>query len=294
MKSLRGTGAALVTPFDEKGKIDFIALEKLINHCIEGGLEYLVSMGTTGETPTLSKDEKKEILKFTKEKVAGRVTLIAGFGGNDTLAVAEELKGFDAVGYDYILSASPYYNKPSQEGIFQHYKYLASVSPLPIILYNVPGRTGSNMTAATTLRIANEVANIAAIKEASGNIDQMMQILKNRPANFAVLSGDDNLVPAQIAMGCDGVISVIANALPRKLSDMVRAALSNDFKTAAPEHLEMIDFIDLLFAEGNPVGVKSALKSLNICEDFCRLPVVPATALLREKLRAELIKMKAI
>jgi 4-hydroxy-tetrahydrodipicolinate synthase len=293
MKSLKGTGAALVTPFDKNGNVDYTSLEKLINHCIEGGLEYLVSMGTTGETPTLSKEEKKQILKFTKEKVAGRVTLIAGFGGNDTMAVAEEMKTFNSEGYDYILSASPYYNKPSQEGIFQHYKHLASVSPLPIILYNVPGRTGSNMTAATTLRLAS-ISNIAAIKEASGNLEQMMQIIKNRPANFVVLSGDDNLVPAQIAMGCDGVISVIANALPRQFSDMVRAAIANDFNTAASVHLSMIDFIDLLFVEGNPVGVKSALQILGIGSDQCRLPVVPASEGLRDKLKAELMTLKAI
>jgi 4-hydroxy-tetrahydrodipicolinate synthase len=293
MKSLKGTGAALVTPFDEKGQIDFASLEKLINHCIEGRLEYLVSMGTTGETPTLSKEERKQILKFTKEKVDGRVTLIAGFGGNDTLAVSEEMKTFDSEGYDYILSASPYYNKPSQEGIFQHYKHLSSVSPLPIILYNVPGRTGSNMTAATTLRLAT-ISNIIAIKEASGNMDQMMQIIKNRPNGFVVLSGDDNLVPAQIAMGCDGVISVIANALPRQFSDMVRAAIANDFQIAAPAHLSMIDFIDLLFVEGNPVGVKSALQLLGIGSDYCRLPVVAATEGLRDKLKAELTKMNTL
>lgn len=293
MKSIRGTGVALVTPFDNKGQIDFEALAKLIEHCIKGGVEFLVSMGTTGETPTLTKEEKKEILDFTKKTVNKRVMLVAGFGGNDTVSIAEELNNFDHKGYSYILSASPYYNKPSQEGIYQHYKYLAAASPLPIILYNVPGRTSSNISAETTLRLAKEVDNIVGIKEASGNIDQMMKIIKNKPKNFSVLSGDDNLVPSQIAIGADGVISVIANALPKKYSDMVRLCLKNDFEKAAPEHLAMIDFIDLLFLEGNPVGVKTVLNLMGICKDNLRLPLVKGSVDLREKLKKEMILLQS-
>lgn len=293
MKSIRGTGVALVTPFDNKGQVDFEALEKLIEHCIKGGVEFLVSMGTTGETPTLSKEEKKEILDFTKKTVNKRVMLVAGFGGNDTTSIAEELKSFDHKGYSYILSASPYYNKPSQEGIYQHYKFLAAASPLPIILYNVPGRTSSNISAETTLRLAKEIDNIVGIKEASGNIDQMMKIIKNKPKNFSVLSGDDNLVPSQIAIGADGVISVIANALPKKFSDMVRLCLKNDFEKAAAEHLAMIDFIDLLFLEGNPVGVKTVLNLMGICKDNLRLPLVKGSVDLREKLKKEMILLQS-
>lgn len=293
MKSIRGTGVALVTPFDNKGQVDFEALEKLIEHCIKGGVEFLVSMGTTGETPTLSKEEKKEILDFTKKTVNKRVMLVAGFGGNDTTSIAEELKNFDHKGYSYILSASPYYNKPSQEGIYQHYKFLAAASPLPIILYNVPGRTSSNITAETTLRLAKEIDNIVGIKEASGNIDQMMKIIKNKPKNFSVLSGDDNLVPSQIAIGADGVVSVIANALPKKFSDMVRLCLKNDFEKAAIEHLAMIDFIDLLFLEGNPVGVKTVLNLMGICKDNLRLPLVKGSVDLREKLKKEMILLQS-
>lgn len=291
MKKLFGTGVALVTPFDNNLNVDYKALEKLIDHCIKGKVEFLVSMGTTGETPTLDKDEKKEILAFTKAYVNKRVPLVAGFGGNDTKSIAKELEEFDYKGYDYILSASPYYNKPSQEGIYQHYKYIAEASPLPIILYNVPGRTSSNITSETTLRIAQNAENIIGIKEASGNIDQMMRIIKGKPKNFVVLSGDDNLVPAQIAIGAEGVISVIGNALPLKFSEMVRTCLKGDFAAARKEHLKMIDFIDLLFEEGNPVGVKSVLHLMGICSDAVRLPIVKGTSGLRDKLKQELIQL---
>ncbi len=293
MKIIKGTGVALVTPFDNKGQVDYEALTKLIEQCIKGGVEFLVSMGTTGETPTISKDEKKEILDFTKKITNKRVPLVAGFGGNDTLSIVEELKNFDSKGYSFILSASPYYNKPSQEGIYQHYKTIAAVSPLPIILYNVPGRTSSNISAETTIRLAKEIDNIVGIKEASGSIDQMMQILKNKPKNFAVYSGDDNLVPSQIAIGADGVISVIANVLPKKFSDMVRSCLKNDYESAAAEHLSMIDFIDLLFIEGNPVGVKTVLNLMGVCKDNLRLPLVKGTNDLREKLKQEMILLQS-
>ena len=293
MKIIKGTGVALVTPFDNKGQVDYEALTKLIEQCIKGGVEFLVSMGTTGETPTISKDEKKEILDFTKKITNKRVPLVAGFGGNDTLSIVEELKNFDSKGYNFILSASPYYNKPSQEGIYQHYKTIAAVSPLPIILYNVPGRTSSNISAETTIRLAKEIDNIVGIKEASGSIDQMMQILKNKPKNFAVYSGDDNLVPSQIAIGADGVISVIANVLPKKFSDMVRSCLKNDYESAATEHLSMIDFINLLFLEGNPVGVKTVLNLMGVCKDNLRLPLVKGTNDLREKLKQEMILLQS-
>jgi 4-hydroxy-tetrahydrodipicolinate synthase len=270
----RGLGVALVTPFRSNGQIDYAGLEKLIDHQIAGGVDYVVSMGTTGESVTLTKAEKHELLAQTIGFVRNRVPVVLGCGGNNTAEVIETLNSFEMDGVDAILSVSPYYNKPTQEGIYQHYKALAQVALRPIILYNVPGRTGSNMTAETTLRLAKDFRNIIAIKEASANLDQMGRILKHKPKDFMLISGDDALTLPIIAMGGVGVISVVGNALPNEFSALVNAALKGDLETARREHLRLIEVIDLLFAEGNPGGIKNVLKVLGVCGDHMRLPLV--------------------
>ncbi|MCB0770597.1 MAG: 4-hydroxy-tetrahydrodipicolinate synthase [Flavobacteriales bacterium] len=270
----RGLGVALVTPFRPNGGIDYVGLEKLLEHQILGGVDYVVSMGTTGESVTLNKEEKKQLLATTIELVRNRVPVVLGVGGNNTAELADTFGEFDMDGVDAILSVSPYYNKPTQEGIYQHYKAIAQVSLRPIILYNVPGRTGSNMTADTTLRLAKDFKNIIAIKEASANLDQMGRILKHKPKDFMLISGDDGLTLPIIALGGDGVISVVGNALPKEFSTLVHAAMRGDLDTARREHLRLIEVIDLLFAEGNPGGVKNVLKVLGICDDTMRLPLV--------------------
>lgn len=272
---LRGTGVALVTPFKDNMEIDYPALERVIDFVIGNGVEYVITLGTTGETPTLSKDEKIELILFTYEKVADRVPVVAGIGGNNTLSLIKDLETFPLQKAAAVLSASPYYNKPSQEGIYQHYRALAEVSPKPIILYNVPGRTGRNMTAATTLRLAHDFKNIIGIKEASGDMTQSMQILKDKPADFLVVSGDDNLAMPQIACGMDGVISVAANCLPKQFSEMVRLALKGNFASAKLLNDQMLEAYELLFAENNPAGVKAFMTELNLLENNLRLPVVP-------------------
>lgn len=278
----------MVTPFNEDGSIDFDGLKKVIEHDIKGGVEYLVSLGTTGESATLNKEEKLQVLRYTAEVVNKRVPLVAGFGGNDTRELIESIKAFDFAGYDALLSASPYYNKPTQEGIYQHYKAVASASPVPVILYNVPGRTSSNITAETTLRLARDFKNIIAVKEASGNFDQVMHIIKNRPEGFLVISGDDLITLPLIASGADGVISVIGNAIPGDFSEMVRLALKNDFTAARKLHYKLTDLTNLLFIEGNPGGVKSVLKQLGIGTDQVRLPLWRISDELTQKLKAEL------
>ena len=270
----RGLGVALVTPFRPNGGIDYAGLEKLLEHQITSGVNYVVSMGTTGESVTLTKEEKKQLLATTLELVRNRVPVVLGVGGNNTAEVVDTLNDFEMDGVDGILSVSPYYNKPTQEGIYQHFKAIAQVSLRPIILYNVPGRTGSNMTAETTVRLAKDFANVVAIKEASGNIDQMGVILKHKPKDFMLISGDDTLTLPAIAIGGVGVISVIGNALPAETSALVHAALKGDLATARKEHLRLIEIIGLLFAEGNPGGIKYVLKALGICGDTMRLPLV--------------------
>lgn len=272
---LRGTGVALVTPFKDNMEIDYPALERVIDFVIDNGVEYVITLGTTGETPTLSKDEKIELILFTYEKVADRVPVVVGIGGNNTLSLIKDLETFPLQKAAAVLSASPYYNKPSQEGIYQHYRALAEVSPKPIILYNVPGRTGRNMTAATTLRLAHDFKNIIGIKEASGDMAQSMQILKDKPADFLVVSGDDNLAMPQIACGMDGVISVAANCLPKQFSEMVRLSLKGNFAAAKLLNDQMLEAYELLFAENNPAGVKAFMTELNLLENNLRLPVVP-------------------
>ncbi|MBK7382119.1 MAG: 4-hydroxy-tetrahydrodipicolinate synthase [Flavobacteriales bacterium] len=275
----RGLGVAMVTPFRDPstgsgGLIDYAGLERLIEHMITGGVDYLVSMGTTGESVTLTKAEKHELLAQTIGFVHNRVPIVLGVGGNNTAEVIETLNGFEMDGVDAILSVSPYYNKPTQEGIYQHYKAIARSSLRPIILYNVPGRTGSNITAETTVRLARDFANIIGIKEASANLDQMGSILKHKPADFMLISGDDALTLPIIAMGGVGVISVAGNALPQECSMLVDAALKGDLTTARKEHLRLIEVINLLFVEGNPGGIKEVLKVLGVCGDTMRLPLV--------------------
>lgn len=274
LHQLRGTGVAIVTPFDEKEQIDFPALGNIINFLIKGGVEYIVSLGTTGETPVLDKSEKKDILQFTYEAVAGRIPVVAGIGGNYTKAVIQELEQLPLDKAAAILSVSPAYNKPSQEGIYLHYRSMAESSPLPILLYNVPGRTGRNMTADTTLRLA-ALSNVVGIKEASGMMDQCAVILQEKPENFLVISGDDALSLPLLAAGMDGVISVAANAYPAAFSSMVRYCLEGNFDQARIINNRLLSVYDLLFAENNPAGVKAFLHLEGLLKNQLRLPLVP-------------------
>jgi len=269
-----GTGVAIITPFDSQGNVDVAALKKIVKHQVEGQTDVLVVLGTTGETATLSEQEKDLIVKTVVSENAGKCRVVLGVGGNNTAALVQQLENFKYAGVDGILSVSPYYNKPTQEGIFQHYKALSKASPLPIILYNVPGRTGSNMLASTTLRIAKECANVVAIKEASGNMEQVMDILNHRKSGFLVLSGDDPLTLPILACGGDGVISVTANAFPAHFSKLVHSFLSGDIETAQKIHFQLLEITKLFFVDGNPAGIKYALKLLNLCDDVVRLPLV--------------------
>jgi 4-hydroxy-tetrahydrodipicolinate synthase len=273
----RGTGIAIVTPFHADGKIDWESFAKLINFWIEGKVEYLVVLGTTGESATIHGNEKQKVFSFVSKTAGGRVSLVAGIGGNDTHEVLEGFSKFDLSGYDAILSVAPYYNKPNQEGIFQHYKTLDAAAPLPIIMYNVPGRTGQNVTADTQLRIAKECKNVFATKEASGNFDQIMQIIKYKPADFMVISGDDGITLPMIACGAEGVISVVANAYPAGFSEMVRLCLKGDFESARPLHYKYTDIITSMFAEGSPSGVKAFLAEMGHCSNAVRQPVWPVS-----------------
>ncbi|MES2827764.1 MAG: 4-hydroxy-tetrahydrodipicolinate synthase [Bacteroidota bacterium] len=291
MNKFHGTGVALVTPFKADGSVDYDGLRNLINYQIDGKVEYLVSLGTTGESSTLNKDEKKKIWEFTAEINDGRLPLVAGIAGNDTLSVAKSIKEFAVKGYDAILSASPNYNKPTQEGIYQHYKALSEVSNLPILLYNVPGRTGSNMTAETTCRLASDFNNIIGIKEASGSFDQFNLIMRDKPEGFLLISGDDPVALPMISLGAVGVISVVGNALPAQMSEMIRLCLQGNYTAALPLHLNLIEFTRLMFAEGNPAGAKAGLKHFGICEDHLRLPLVGVSDELRSAIASEISKL---
>ncbi|MBI1289326.1 MAG: 4-hydroxy-tetrahydrodipicolinate synthase [Flavobacteriales bacterium] len=284
MKELKGTGVAMVTPFNADGSVNYDHLEKLTDHLVQGGVDYLVVLGTTGESVTLTKQEKEDVLDCVVSANAGRLPVVLGVGGNNTSAVCTQLKNLDKTGLTAILSVSPMYNKPTQDGIYAHYEAISDCSPLPIILYNVPSRTGSNMAAETTLRLAHDFENIVAIKEASGSLDQCMRIIKDRPADFLVISGDDNFSLPLIACGGDGVISVVANALPKQYSELIRASLASDYETARSFQYQLFDIVNLLFAEGNPGGVKCALQALGICEENMRLPLVPVSDKLRQQL----------
>lgn len=284
--SFRGTGVALVTPFHSDGSIDFASLSKLIDHVIHNGVDYLVALGTTAETPTLSKDEKKQVLAHVVQHNAGRLPVVCGMGGNNTAEVLHLIAEYDWTGVSGILSVSPYYNKPTQEGIYQHFKAIAQACPLPIILYNVPGRTSGNILPATAVRLANEFNHIVAIKEASGNMKQCMEYVQTAPAHFAILSGDDDLIVPQAAIGFSGVISVAANCFTKDFTTMVKAALEGDFVTAKERHYKLLKGIDLLFVEGNPAGVKCVLQEMNICGDSLRLPLVKVSEATKQAIQA--------
>ncbi len=279
---------AVITPFTADNAIDFEALGKLLDHLINNGVNYIVTMGTTGETPVLSKEEKKSIIEFTYKHVNDRIPVVVGVGGNSTKEVIDDLHYFPLEKATAVLSASPYYNKPSQEGLFQHYRALAEASPKPIILYNVPGRTGRNMTAATTLRLATEAANIAGIKEASGDMVQCMEILKECPENFLVVSGDDALALPQVACGMDGVISVAGNAFPKEFTSMINHSLAHEMPQAKMLNDQLMSAYDLMFAENNPAGVKAFLSEMGIIKNHVRLPVVPLSGELHQKVKTYL------
>ncbi len=283
--NLKGMGVALITPFKEDESVDYEALGRLVDFQLQNGTDYLVVLGTTAETPTLTEQEKKEIVSMVVSKVRGRIPVVLGVGGNCTRSVVEKLKHDNFDGIDAILSVVPYYNKPSQEGIYQHYKAISEATDLPIILYNVPGRTGVNMTAETTLRVARDFKNVVAVKEASGNITQMDDIIKNKPANFDVISGDDGITFPLITLGAVGVISVIGNAFPKEFSKMVRLALNGDYSNALTIHHRFTELIELLFVDGNPAGVKSILNAMGYIENKLRLPLVPTRITTFEKIR---------
>lgn len=274
MNNLHGAGVALVTPFNNDGSIDFEGLSRLIEYQIDGGMDYLVSMGTTGEVATLTKEEKKQILDFTAEKVSGRVPLVAGFGGNNTAELVTQIKEFDNPAYQAILSVSPYYNKPTQEGIYQHYKTIAQATKLPIILYNVPGRTGSMLSVDTIIRLATDFANIIGVKEASANFEHFTRIMARKPDRFLLISGDDALTLPMMSLGAVGVITVVGNAFPKQTQQLVKFCNEWHYEEARRLHYDLLQIDDLCFIEGNPAGVKEMLKELNICGNHVRLPLV--------------------
>ena len=277
MNQIKGAGVALVTPFKSDKSIDYCGLEKLINHSINGGIDYLVIMGTTGESVTLNKEEKNKIIKFCKAINDNRLPIILGVGGNNTTQVLQEISSINLDGIYAILSVSPYYNKPTQDGIYEHYKEISKKSKIPIIMYNVPSRTGSNINANTVIKLANNCDNIIGIKEASGNIEQIMQIINNKPDNFQVISGDDALTVPMIYLGASGVISVIGQVYPNDFSDMVKEALAGNITNANFLHYKLLDFYKPLYDEGNPVGVKAALELINICYSHVRKPLLKAS-----------------
>ncbi len=289
---LHGMGIALITPFKADKSIDFKALASLIDYQIINGADYIVVLGTTAETPTLTSDERREVREFVASRVNGRVPLVLGLGGNSTTAVVEEINKTDLSEFSAILSVTPYYNKPSQEGLFQHYKMISEASPRPVILYNVPGRTGVNMTAETTLRIASSCENVIAIKEASGNMSQMDEIIKRKPADFMVISGDDGITFPLITLGAVGVISVIGNAFPNEFSRMVRLALDGRYEQALQIHHRFTELFNLLFVDGNPAGVKCVLNAMGFIENELRLPLVPTRITTNDKIRQVLDSFK--
>lgn len=280
----QGTGVAIVTPF-KNGHVDYEGLGRLINHCVSGGVEFLVVLGTTGESPVLSAKEKFQVLDYVVRANDQRAKVVAGFGGNNTLGVVDLISQYSFDGIDGILSVSPAYNKPTQEGIYQHFMKIQEAAPCPIILYNVPGRTSGNMSAETTIRLAKASEKFVAIKEASGNLRQCMEIIYHKPPHFELLSGDDHVTLPLIALGAKGVISVVGNAFPREFSDMTRAALAGDLATAQQLHYQLMHLIDLLFAEGNPAGVKACLEILGVCTQELRLPLVPVSHKLYSEIR---------
>lgn len=292
LAKFRGTGVALITPFRNKA-VDYDALETIIEHVIQGGVDYLVSLGTTGEAITLSSKECREVFDFTIKVVKGRKPLVAGlFGSNFTEALVEKIRNYNLEGFDAIMSSSPAYSKPPQEGIFQHYMQIAGISPVPIIIYNVPGRTASNVKPETIIRLAESSDKFAGVKEASGNLEQAMKILKHRPEHFAVISGDDPLTVPMMSCGGDGAISVIANMYPAQFSSMVRSALESDFATAARLNAELLDIHQWLYIENNPVGVKAGMEILGLCSKEVRIPLVPLSEGNYQNLQKEMAKVR--
>ncbi|MBT8304213.1 MAG: 4-hydroxy-tetrahydrodipicolinate synthase [Bacteroidia bacterium] len=284
MNKFTGTGVALVTPFKEDLSVDHKALASVVEFNIDNGIDYLVISGTTGESATISQTEKREITATIKKINNGRLPLVLGIGGNNTAALIKEIESTDFSGIDAILSVSPYYTKPTQEGIYQHYRAISSVSPLPIILYNVPGRTMSNMLPETTLRLGRDFENIIAVKEAGNNMQQYLQLLKDKPDDFMIISGDDDLVLGMVLAGGSGVISVIGQAFPKQFSDMIRLGLENNAKDAYALHYKLMDIVSYIFAENNPAGIKAVLSERGLCKDLVRLPLVPATQDLKKKI----------
>lgn len=277
MRKFKGTGVAIVTPFKNDSSIDFSALGRIINHVVKGGVNYIIAMGTTGEASTLTKDEKQALISYVIEAIDKRVPLVIGIGGNNTQEVINCIREIDFDGVDGILSVAPYYNKPNQRGLIQHFKAIATCSPLPVIIYNVPGRTCSNITSDTCLELAHECDNIVAVKEASGDLAQIMRIIKGKPEDFLVISGDDMMTLPVISVGGSGVISVLANAYPAECSELVSNALKNNFKAAREIQFRFLETIELLFADGNPSGVKAFLSLMNLCHNNLRLPLVPVS-----------------
>lgn len=283
-QQLKGTGVALITPFQQGGAIDYPALEKLVDHVVRGGVDFLVVLGTTAETSTLTAAEKQEVVLSVVRYNTDKIPVVCGIGGNNTEEVVQQLKNMDLRGVDAILSVAPYYNKPSQEGIYQHFKAVAAATNKPVYLYNVPGRTGSNILPETVVRLATECKNIVGIKEASGNMVQCLELMRTKPDNFTVLSGDDNLVLAQLGIGMDGIISVAANCFTKDMTDVINLALVGKFEKARKVLYKMLPAIDMLFADGNPGGVKSVLSQQGICENVLRLPLVPVNEGTHEKI----------
>ena len=284
MKALIGTGVALVTPFNQDGSVDLVGLERLVNFQIDNGINYLVVLGTTGEGVTLTSEEKEQVKSTIVRVNAGRLPLVLGMGGNNTAALVSEIKNTDLSDYTAILSVSPYYNKPSQEGIYQHFKAVAAASPLPIVLYNVPGRTGSNVKPETVIRLAHDFKNIVAVKEAAGDLVQAMRLIQHKPDDFLVISGDDMIALAMTLAGGAGVISVIGQGLPKDFAAMIQLGLKGDVEAANALHYKIMDSIDYIFEEGNPVGIKAMLERLEVCSKVVRFPLVPATYELQEKI----------
>ena len=283
--TLRGLGVALITPFKDDESVDYSALLRMVDYLTQNNVDFLCVLGTTAETPTLTDYEKQKIKETVVERVNGKIPILLGVGGNNTRGVVDALNKDDYKGVDAILSVVPYYNKPSQEGIYQHYKAISEATELPLVLYNVPGRTGTNMTAETTLRIANDFKNVIAVKEASGNITQMDDIIKNRPEGFNVISGDDGITYPLITMGAVGVISVIGNAFPREFGRMVRLALQGDYANALTIHHKFAELFKLLFVDGNPAGVKAMLNAMGMIQNKLRLPLVPTRITTFEAMR---------
>jgi 4-hydroxy-tetrahydrodipicolinate synthase len=292
MKKFRGTGVAIVTPFKNDSSIDFAALGRVINHVINGGVNYIVAMGTTGESVTLTKDEKKAIVSYVAEIIDNRVPLVIGIGGNSTQEVINCIRHSNLTGVDGILSVAPYYNKPNQRGLFQHFKEIATCSPIPVIMYNVPGRTCSNISSDTCLELANECENIVGVKEASGDIAQIMRIIRGKPESFSVISGDDMMTLPIVAAGGAGVISVLANAFPAPTSELVNHSLKSNLKSAREIQLRFLDMIELLFVDGNPAGVKAMLNIMNLCQNNLRLPLVPVTKTIYTRIQKAIDEVK--